>query len=47
VKEDRYLDQLDDGACQLAKPAGGKADQKTALGLIVDGASPPLLLGSF
>jgi hypothetical protein len=44
VEKDRNLDELDDGACQLAKPVGGEAEQETALGLIVDGALLPGLL---
>jgi hypothetical protein len=39
MEEHRDLDELDNGARQLAKPVGGKADQKAALGLIVDGLS--------
>jgi hypothetical protein len=37
VEEDRNLDKLNDGSGQLAKPVSGKANQETALGLIVDG----------
>jgi len=38
VEEERDLDELDDGARQFAEPVGGKAEQKAALGLAIDGA---------
>jgi hypothetical protein len=36
VEEDRNLDELGDGAGQLANPVGGEANQEAALGLFID-----------
>jgi hypothetical protein len=47
VEEERNLNELDDRAGELAKPVGGEAEQKPALGLAVDGSTPRRCLSGF